>query len=118
MLIDTHIDKIRKYLQRFCNLGHARYLFSPRKSIFVEEKFIISSPQQKTASNHVKHKSIEKPSKKNRISTLILSQRVKSTIVTTIEIKIMMELSMEKATTRSEIIVRKKVHFESRTNRR
>ena len=92
--------------------------FSPRKSIFVEEEFIISSLQQKTASNHVKHKSIEKPSKKNRISTLILSQRVRSTIVTTIEVKMMMETPIEKLTMRSGRIVRKKVHFEGRTNRR
>ena len=82
MLVNACINEIRRDLQRFHSSMHTGYLFSPRKSIFVKEKFIISSPQQKTASGCVKHKSVEKPNKKNRIQTLVLSQRMRSAIMT------------------------------------
>ena len=83
MLVDTCINEIKKDLQCFRSSGHAKYPFSPRKSISVEEDFIISSPKQRTASGCVKHKGVEKPSKKNRTPTLVLSQRARNAIVTT-----------------------------------
>ena len=84
MLVDACINKIRRELQYFYSSGYAGYPFSPRKSISVEKKIFIFSPQQKTASGHVKHKSAEKPSKKNGTPTLVVSQKMKSAIVTTI----------------------------------
>ena len=72
MLVDACIDEIKKDFQRFCSSEYAGYLLPPRKNFFVEEKFIISSPQQKTVSGHVKHKGVEKPSKKNGTPTLVL----------------------------------------------
>ena len=98
ILVDARIDEIRRNLQRFRSSRHARYSFSPRKSISVEEEFIISSPQQKTASGCVKHKGVEKPSKKNGTLTLVLSQRARRAIVITIVRARINQLGLFKAT--------------------
>ena len=118
ILVDACIDEIKKDFHCFHSSRQAKYLFSPGKSISVEEKFIISTSQQKTVSDRARHKSVEKPNKKNKISTLVLSQKARSAIVTIIKTKMMIETPIKKPTTRSGRIVRKKVHFKSKTNRR
>ena len=118
MLVDACINEIEKDFQHLHSSRQAGYLLSPGKSISVEEGFIISFPQQKTVSGRARYKGIKKPNKKNGTPTLVLSQRARITIVTTIEAKMMMKTPIEKLTMRSGRIVRKKVHFEGGANRR